>query len=104
MTQDLTQQEWEKLVASSSNPVILDVRTDEEVADGYIPGMKHIDIREGNVFMEKLEALDKTKTYFVYCRSGARSQQACEIMDQMGFQTCYNLLDGFMQWGGAVEH
>lgn len=100
--QEVTQREWEKLVASNKNAVILDVRTEEEVADGYIPGMLNLDIRQGHDFMEKLEALDKSKTYFVYCRSGARSQQACELMDQMGFETCYNLLDGFMEWEGNV--
>ena len=47
--------------------------------------------------------LDKSKNYYVYCRSGGRSAQACAVMTQMcGFENAYNLLGGFMNWEGEV--
>jgi rhodanese-related sulfurtransferase len=46
--------------------------------------------------------LDKSKNYYVYCRSGARSEQACHLMSQMGFENTFNLLGGIMQWQGEV--
>ena len=91
-----------KLIEETDNSVILDVRTEEEVEDGYIPGMINIDIRQGQDFLDEIEKLDKSKTYFVYCRSGARSGQACALMNQMGFDKTYNLLGGFMNWDGEV--
>ena len=46
---------------------------------------------------------DKDKNYYVYCRSGNRSGQACKIMNQLGFKNAYNLIGGMMQWQGEIE-
>ncbi|WP_378177317.1 rhodanese-like domain-containing protein [Aquimarina sp. SS2-1] len=102
MAEDITQDQWEDLIANDNNAIILDVRTEEEVEDGYIPNMLNLDIRLGQGFLDEVEKLDKSKNYYVYCRSGARSAQACALMDQMGFETTYNLIGGFMNWDGEV--
>jgi len=102
MAEDITQDEWQDLIADDANAVILDVRTEEEVADGFIPNMLNIDIRKGQGFLDEVEKLDTSKNYYIYCRSGARSAQACTLMNQMGFETTYNLLGGFMEWDGET--
>ena len=102
MAQDITQEEWRQQLAEDANALILDVRTEEEVEEGFIPNMVHIDIRVGQGFVDELQKLDKSKNYYVYCRSGGRSAQACAIMNQMGFETTYNLLGGFMNWDGET--
>ncbi len=102
MAEDITQEEWQDLIANDSKAVILDVRTEEEVEDGFIPDMLNIDIRKGQGFLDEVEKLDKSKNYYVYCRSGARSAQACTLMNQMGFETTYNLIGGFMNWDGET--
>lgn len=99
---DLTQQEWVSQLEKDSNAIILDVRTEDEVEEGIIPGAIHIDIYKGQGFIYKIEELDKTKNYYVYCRSGARSGQACAIMNQLGFENAYNLIGGIMQWRGDL--
>ncbi len=99
---DLSQKEWTEQLENSTNAFLLDVRTPEEVADGYIPNATNIDIHLGQGFLDEIEKLDKSKTYFVYCRSGARSGQACAIMNSVGFENAYNLLGGFMNWEGDV--
>jgi rhodanese-related sulfurtransferase len=53
--------------------------------------------------MEGVNALDSSKTYFVYCRSGARSAQACQIFKLNGFDSCYNLLGGILEWQGEIN-
>ena len=100
--EDLTQEEWALQLANDSNAVILDVRTDVEVAEGIIPNAIHLDIYKGQEFINELETLDKTKNYYVYCRSGNRSGQACAIMEQLGFNNAYNLEGGMLQWTGDV--
>ena len=50
-------------------------------------------------FMSQVAALDKAKPYFIYCRSGARSGQACALMSNQGFEV-YNLAGGIMGWSG----
>ena len=97
---ELSQEEWSEQVKSDDNAVILDVRTEEEVEEGYIPEAKNLDIYKGQEFVNELEKLDRSKNYYVYCRSGARSAQACTLMDQMGFNKTFNLIGGFSKWEG----
>ena len=100
--EDLSQEEWASRLENDKNAVILDVRTDAEVADGIIPSAIHIDIYKGQEFIDEIEALDKDKNYYVYCRSGNRSGQACAIMDQLGFENAYNLEGGILEWEGDL--
>jgi rhodanese-related sulfurtransferase len=97
---DLTQEQWQKQLSEDTNACILDVRTKEEVEEGFIPNTLHIDIYLGQEFINQLEALDKSKNYYVYCRSGGRSAQACAIMNQLGYDNTFNLLGGFTEWQG----
>ena len=97
---NLSQQEWAEQLKADTNAVILDVRTEDEWNEGIIPNAILIDIYKGQGFIYELEELDKTKNYYVYCRSGNRSGQACSIMNELGFEKAYNLAGGFMQWTG----
>tara|TARA_R110000868_G_scaffold220257_2_gene471400 strand:- start:516 stop:824 length:309 start_codon:yes stop_codon:yes gene_type:complete len=101
--EDLSQDEWVEQLEGDHNSVILDVRTDNEVADGMIPKAMHIDFYRGQDFILELEKLDKSKNYYVYCRSGNRSGQACKIMSQLGFANAYNLIGGILRWEGEIE-
>ncbi|AUS06036.1 rhodanese-like domain-containing protein [Pseudotamlana carrageenivorans] len=100
--EDLTQEEWVERLANDDNAVVLDVRTDAEVAEGIIENAIHIDIYKGQEFVDEIEALDKSKNYYVYCRSGNRSGKACQIMEQLGFENAYNLEGGMLEWTGDV--
>ncbi len=101
--EELTQEEWLSQLENDDNAVVLDVRTDAEVADGIIPNAIHIDIYKGQEFIDEVDALDKSKNYYVYCRSGNRSGKACQIMEELGFENAYNLLGGMLEWEGDIE-
>ena len=100
---DLSQQEWWERAQADANAFILDVRTEDEWNDGIIPGATNIDIYKGQGFIYAVEELDKSKNYYVYCKAGSRSAQACNIMGQLGFENTYNLVGGMSQWRGPVE-
>ena len=100
---DLSQNDWISQLSADDNAVILDVRTEEECNEGIIPNAINIDIYKGQGFIYQLEELEKTKNYYVYCKAGGRSAQACSVMKQLGFQNAYNLLGGFMNWKGEVS-
>ncbi len=99
---DLTQSQWSEQLSNDKDAVIVDVRTDMEVAEGMIPKALHIDIQNAAGFMEKAKTLDATKNYYVYCRSGGRSAQACMILNSIGFPNTYNLMGGMMEWQGET--
>ncbi|MDA9201928.1 rhodanese-like domain-containing protein [Flavobacteriaceae bacterium] len=100
---ELAPDAWAELQEQTLESVILDVRTEEEFESGYIKGALNMDIRGGADFLASIESLDKSKSYFVYCRSGARSGQACQLMSQMGFSALYNLDGGVLAWEGDLE-
>ncbi|OWY21426.1 rhodanese-like domain-containing protein [Sphingobacteriales bacterium UPWRP_1] len=79
-----------------ADAVLLDVRTRDEFALGSIAGAKNIDFW-ANDFAAKIAALDKSKTYYLFCRSGNRSGKACNMMTSTGFKA-YNLEGGIGAW------
>ena len=85
----------EKIV--ESDVVVLDVRTPEEFNSGHIPNAINIDIYS-DYFNSDIAALDKSKSYAVYCRSGKRSVDASSEMDLIGFESTYNLTGGIIEW------
>ncbi len=93
---------WKEAFRNSENAVILDVRTAEEFANGYIKDAILIDVQDPHNFTEKVSELDKTKDYYVYCRSGKRSLLACQVMQSMGFSNLTNLEGGILSWDEEV--
>ena len=86
-----------RLIKADSNIAILDVRTAKEFADGHVAGAVNIDVNQAD-FAQKIDELDRSKTYIVYCRSGRRSSKAVGIMAAKGFKNLYNVSDGFVGW------
>ena len=101
---NLTQKQWTKSQKTTSNSVIIDVRTPEEYSLGHLKDSMLLNIRNPQVFMDGLAKLDISKSYFVYCRSGSRSEQACHIMKTKGITKCYNLIGGIIEWEGQINH
>jgi rhodanese-related sulfurtransferase len=101
---NLSQHEWSDELHATAESVILDVRTALEVEDGKIPNSLNLDIYKGQEFIDELQKLDKNLHYFVYCKSGNRSAQACAVMQQIGFENTYNLEGGFSQWNGEIDN
>lgn len=79
--------------------VILDVRTPAETKEGKIVNAIEMDINNSD-FNTKMNALDKSKTYLVYCKSGGRSAKACGMMQEAGFEKVYNLEGGMTAYTG----
>ena len=99
---NIDQTQFQELLAKDSNALILDVRTPAEWSGGIIPNAERIDVMNTNGFIAQIDNLDKSKNIYVYCRSGQRSQVACNLLEQTGFETTYNLLGGISAWRGEV--
>lgn len=101
---DLSQEEWSEQLKNDNDAVIIDVRTDAEFEEGYIPGAIQIDIYNGAEFLGQVKELDPEKNYYVYCRSGGRSAQACMLLNSVGVANAYNLKGGIMEWKGETTN
>ena len=83
-----------------SDAVLLDVRTPQEYQKGHIPGSRNVPLPSiGEV---QLLPKDRDVPIFLYCHSGARSAQACRILEQMGYSRVKNI-GGIASWRGPVE-
>tara|TARA_B110000977_G_scaffold197127_1_gene278935 strand:+ start:264 stop:569 length:306 start_codon:yes stop_codon:yes gene_type:complete len=98
---NLHKEEWEKALIDNENYVLLDVRSPQECQAGMQENASQLNFLDQEVFMTGIENLDKSKDYFVYCRSGARSSNACSVLSQKGFST-YNLVGGMLEWDGKI--
>jgi phage shock protein E len=83
--------------AGKTDFVILDVRTPEEFSEGHIAGAVNLDVQERD-FEKKLRALDRKKSYLVYCRTGNRSRKATVAMEGLGFRSIFHMNEGIVKW------
>ena len=89
----------QKLVAEKK-VVVLDIRTPGEFNKGRIAGAKNIDFLAPD-FEQRIETLDKTKSYLVHCASGGRSTHSLALFKKHDFHSIYHLDGGFKAWEKA---
>lgn len=79
------------------NALMLDVRENNEFADGHIIDSVHVPL---SALAGRLEELDdyRARTIVVSCRSGQRSGNACALLKKQGFENVFNLRGGVMAW------
>ena len=92
----ITPQQAQTLLKNDKNVFLLDVRTKEEFAQGYIEGATLIPVQELSENISQLQD-EKDKTIIVYCHSGNRSVQASRILANNGF-TPLNVSGGITGW------
>lgn len=78
-----------KNAQSDANAVIVDCRTHSEANAGSIKGAHVKDWLAGELH-QAISSWDKTKKYYLFCRSGNRSSQATKFMRANGFEHVYN--------------
>ena len=78
--------------------ILVDVRTPEEYAEGFIQGAINIDYFDQQSFIKQISELDKKEPVYLYCRSGNRSMKAARQLVTLGFEKVYDLAGGYMAW------
>ena len=96
----VTADEAQVLMQQTQDYLILDVRSPEEFAEGHIPHAINIPMERFGEAPPK-ELPDKAQKIFVYCRSGARSQQAAQKLANMGYTNIVEM-GGIKDWHGDV--
>jgi len=96
------QQSANVIVAHRSDPrlVLLDIRTAAEVEAGHLSGASNLDFHS-DTFKDELAALSRDRIYLIYCRTGNRTGQVYQMMEEMGFEQVYDMGGGITQWMAA---
>lgn len=91
-----------KMMADSSDFVLLDVRRPDEFAAGHIPGA----VLFTNELMSKADAEkllpNKNQRIYVYCRSGRRSKEASQKLVDYGYSNVIEI-GGILDYSGKLE-
>ncbi|MDM8546299.1 rhodanese-like domain-containing protein [Candidatus Venteria ishoeyi] len=85
--------EW--MAQTDTEIQLIDVRTPGEIAAGIIPGTEAMPL---TTLPMRTHEVQKNQKVVFYCRTGARSAQACMFLAQQGFDNVYNLRGGIMNW------
>jgi phage shock protein E len=92
----ITQKEAKNIMDTQAGYMILDVRTEEEFAEGHISGAILIPDYEIGERAES-ELTDKDQLILVYCRSGRRSQNAAKELISLGYNNVKDF-GGIIDW------
>jgi rhodanese-related sulfurtransferase len=92
-------QEVSRLIKDENQLNIIDVRENDEVVQGMIPGAKHIPLGE---VPYRLNEFDPAKEYIMVCRSGKRSEKACGVLAANNIKVI-NMTGGMLNWNGEVK-
>lgn len=86
----------QRRLEGSPQPVkLIDVRSPMEVAGGVIPGATNIPL---HLLPMSLDKIPEDSEVVFYCRTGARSAQACAYLTSLGKSNVYNMRGGIMAW------
>ena len=93
----LDPQSFEKKFKEAKDPILIDVRTQEEYAQGHLANARIFDINSSD-FETRVSKLDRSKPVFVYCKAGSRSNKAANVLSGLGFNEIYDLSGGISAW------
>ena len=82
-------------LANGDDIILLDIRSDAEVAQGMLPNSEHVAM---HLIPLRMQDFPKDKDIVLYCRSGARSHHACSFLNQQGVTNVINLRGGIISW------
>lgn len=94
-----TKQLAELLEENTDSYYFIDVREVEEYKEGHIAGMENFPLSQ---LAATYSIIPKEKTVVIICRSGNRSMQAAEMLQQLGYEKIINVAGGILAWEGEI--
>ncbi len=85
------------LLAREDAPLLLDVRTPEEFAQGHVPGATLVPVQELEARLAELGAY-KARGVVTYCEIGGRASKAAELLRANGFVSVRQLDGSMKRW------
>lgn len=82
---------YAKELMINENAILVDVRSEDEYNEGHIDGALLLPVDSINEDSASEVIESKDSTVIVYCRSGNRSSQALQILNDLGYENVYDL-------------
>ncbi len=99
--EEITVQELKKILDENEPVLLLDVR--EKFEKNLVDiGGSLIPLGQLADRLAEIES-EKENPVVIYCRSGARSAEACRILQSHGFQNVKNLKGGILKWADDID-
>lgn len=95
MVNEIESEALKQRLADDEDILLVDIRTPGEIAQGAIPNAIQMPM---HLIPLRLAELPKDRDVVLYCRSGARSYQACAYLAQQGYDRALNLRGGIIAW------
>jgi rhodanese-related sulfurtransferase len=95
--ESVSPQEFNARLQTDTVAYLLDARTSTEFAAGHLKGAHQLNWLDSTVFNNGAKQLDKSKTIYVYCRSGHRSGLAARYLAANGFRVV-DMTGGYIAW------
>jgi len=86
-----------ELLETERHRQIIDVRTLQEFSEGHLDNAVLMDFYEDD-FAAAIDDLDRDQPYVIYCRSGNRSGQTRQLMEDLGFTDVVDIDGGIESW------
>lgn len=90
-------QEFQTRLQADTSAYLMDARTGTEFAVGHLKGAHQLNWLDSTAFSNGVRLLDKSKTVYVYCRSGHRSGLAARNLANNGFKVI-DMQGGYIAW------
>lgn len=100
MGEEVLQIAPEEVERKQKSVVLIDVREPAEYAQGHIAGAILIPLGE---LEERFAEIPKDQEVVMICRSGRRSEAACQFLGEQGYTNAANMTGGMLAWSGDVE-
>lgn len=95
MVNEIDSESLSQRLAAAEAVLLVDIRTPAEIAQGLIPEALQVPM---HLIPMRLNDIPKDRDVVIYCRSGARSYQACAYLMQQGYHRVLNLRGGIIAW------
>lgn len=94
--------ELASLLANGLKPTMIDVREEKELVNGVLDDSIHIPMNDIPAKVADLEA-EKENMIVLICRTGNRSNQVGQFLEQNGFSDVVNMVGGMNAWAGQID-
>ena len=93
-------EEYSAALKQDTAAILVDVRRSDEFRAGHLEGAMNLNVLDETAFAKGIAAIDTDHTYYIYCRSGRRSQRAAQLMTARGLRVV-DMRGGFIAWQQA---